>query len=132
MDLDRTPSQIANAAADEIRTLNHRTLDPKVFTTPSEVADTLNALTRLLQTLPQSLQQLEAGLELLDENQQIRLDNKPKAETSRQDIFRQVLAVRSALQQARERLGQADEAMREAARPLSRMGAPWPPADGED
>lgn len=41
MDLDRTPVTMASAAAEEIRALNHRTLDTKVFTQPADVSECL-------------------------------------------------------------------------------------------
>jgi hypothetical protein len=75
MDLNRTPYEIARAAAEEIRTLNHRTLpgnrivpvgheheleDP--FPDPVAVYDTITAMTKLVLLLPQALDQTAAGL----------------------------------------------------------------------
>lgn len=125
MDLNRKPSTIASAAAEEIRALNHASLDRKAFENPADVSDTANALLQLLERLPQALSQLEAGLLELSDNQRIRLDDKPPAETSRKDISDQVFAVVWALGQTRDRLGQAHTELREATGPLSHMGSPW-------
>lgn len=132
MDLNRTPSQIANAAAEEVRALNHRTLDTKAFKQPGDVSDTAIAVASLLERLPQTLQQLEAGLVQLQHADAIRLDTKPLAGTSPQDIADEVAAVTSALSEARRMLGAARTAMREATGPLSHMGGLWDDEDEAD
>ncbi|MEW2402175.1 hypothetical protein [Streptomyces sp. NPDC046862] len=125
MDLNRTPAQIANAAADEIRTLNHRTIDRKAFEQPGDVAATVEALTRLVQGLPQSLQQLEAGLNKLHDDQRIRLDDLPPEAVSQQEMRRRVVTVTSALQEARVTLSRLDHQLKWAVAPLSHMGGLW-------
>ncbi|WP_045562764.1 hypothetical protein [Streptomyces sp. FxanaA7] len=132
MDLNRTPSEIASEAAEQVRALNHRTLDTKVFAQPGDVSDVANGITTLLERLPQTLEQLEAGLTQLHHDGRIRLDAKPLAETSQQDILHEVVTVTSALSEARRLLRQAHEAMREAAGPASHMGGLWEDADDEE
>lgn len=75
MDLDRDPSAIASAAAEEVRALNHRTLSPDVFRQPADVSDTASHLTTLSERLHQTLGQLCAGLEDLAEGEAIRMDD---------------------------------------------------------
>jgi hypothetical protein len=130
MDLNRTPAEIATAAAEELRALNHRTLDPKAFPQPGDVSDTADALARIVQYLPQALRQLDAGLEALHDEQRIRLDDVPANEVSAQEIQSRVFKVVSALREARVGLSQVDDEMRRAKGPLSHMGAPW--GDDED
>lgn len=132
MDLDRTPGQIADAAAEELRSLNHRTLDAKAFTQPGDVSETVDALTRVVQYLPQALRQAQAALERLHEEERIRLDDKPPAETSRKDISDRVFGVTFALRNAREQLSMAEEHLRQARGPLSHMGAPWEDAEDDE
>jgi len=131
VDLNRTPAQIATAAAEELRAFNHRTLEAKAFEQPGDVSDAADALARIVQYLPQALRQVGAGLERLHEDQRIRLDDKLPAETSQQDIFDRVTAAVLALRAAREELSQVDDRLREARGPLSHMGAPWEDGDEE-
>jgi hypothetical protein len=126
MDLNREPHQMASAAAEEIRALNHRTLDAdKAFTYPGQVSDTANGIATLLERLPQALRQMEAGLEQLRDDNAIRLDDRPENETSQKDIHDQVFAVTQALSRTRELLGEAHTALRQATGPLSHMGGLW-------
>lgn len=130
MDLNRTPSEIATASAEELRQLNHRTLDPKAFPQPGDVSDTADAVARIVQYLPQALRQLEAGIEALHDEQRIRLDDVPADEVSSQEIQRRVFEVVSALREARVGLSRVDDELRRAKGLLGHMGAPW--EDAED
>lgn len=122
MDLNRTPAQIADAAAEQLRALNHRTLDAKAFGQPGDVSETVDALARVVQYLPQALRQIEAGLERLHDEQRIRLDDKPPAETSQQDVQERVFGVVFALREARVQLSGVDDQMRAVKGLLSHMG----------
>lgn len=126
----KTPAQLASDAAEAIRQLNHASMDPRNWTSPTEISDTVNALAALLERLPQALRQLESGLLELSDDHRIRLDNVP--DPSEQDIVHQVFLVQSALEETRGHLGQAREALRRATSPLSHMGAPWPEDDDQD
>lgn len=128
MDLDRTPSAIAHACADELRALNHRTLNAKAYEDAPEVAEVISALATLTERLPQALQQAEAGLRALDGADQIRLDH---GNGSRQELSTAVSTVRTSLEYARNDLARAHEQLRAAAGPLSSMGGPWPDEDGD-
>lgn len=130
LDKNRSPAQIASTAAEEIRALNHRTLDTEVFPQPGDVSDTADGIATLLQRLPQALEQLEAGLVQLQGAHAIRLDTKRLAETSQQDIANEVSTVTSNLSEARRLLRQAHTAMKAATGPLSHMGGLW--EDDED
>lgn len=123
MDLNRTPSQIGNAAAEEIRALNHRTLDPKAFTQPGDVSDVANAIGTLMQRLPQTLQQMEAGLRELAERGAVRMDDGT-------DVEDRVEAALVWLAATREQVGLASSEFQKATSPLSHMGGLWED-DGE-
>lgn len=130
MDLNRTPQQIAGAAAEEIRALNHRTIDdPGAFTTPADVSDTATAITSLVQRLPQTLKQLEDGLEHLHDSKQIRLANRDPREVSAKDISDAVSGAEFELRKAATALGRAEEHLRAAASVLTNLGAPWPDSE---
>ncbi|MFE9812319.1 hypothetical protein [Streptomyces sp. NPDC005548] len=112
--------------------MNHRSLDPKAFTHPGDVSDTANSIAALLQYLPQALEQLQAGITALYEQNAIRLDDRPEGTVSEKDIADQVLAVISGLKDAREDVARAHESIRRATSPLSHMGGHWEDAeDGE-
>ncbi|MCX5000900.1 hypothetical protein [Streptomyces longwoodensis] len=127
MDLNRTPPQIADTASEEIRALNHLTLTniEQVYPQPATVSDTATALGLLLQRLPQTLDQLEAGLQLLDRSGKIRLDTKPLGATLDEDIAQEVASVSSALAETRRLLRRAATSMADATGPLSHMGGMW-------
>jgi len=132
MDLDRTPSQISSAAAEEIRALNHRTLDAKVFENPSDVAYTADGIAAVIQRLPQTLRQLQAGLETLHANQRIRLADRPPHQVTQDDVDRAVFTALCGLHDAEHALGAVEQGLRDAQRVLGNLGAPWPEGDDED
>jgi hypothetical protein len=67
MDRSRTPYDIASAASEEIRALNHRTLDGAGYDHPARVTETAGALSALASRMQQALAQLDTGfVELLD------------------------------------------------------------------
>jgi hypothetical protein len=127
MDLKRTPPQISNAAAEEVRALNHRTLDPKAFAQPGDVSDVVNALMVLVQRLPQALQQAEAGLRALEGRDAIRMDN---GYGSQQELAAAVSNAVFGMSEARGFLERAHDQLKDAASPLSHMGGLW--EDDED
>jgi hypothetical protein len=131
VNLNRTPAAMANAATEEVRQLNHRSLDPKAFDHPGDVSDTANGIATLLQYLPQALQQLEAGIEALHDRNAIRLDDLPEGAASQKDISGRVSAVLSGLRDAREDVQRAHDSIRRATSPLSHMGGLWEDDDDE-
>lgn len=132
MDLNRKPSEIANAAAEEIRALNHRTLKTDAFPYPSDVSDTATALASLVQRLPQGLQQLEAGLQALDNDNRIRLADRDPREVSQNDIVHAVSTALFGLREAREALGRVEAHLRSATGVLGNLGAPWGDEDDDE
>ena len=125
MDLNREPSAIAHAAAEEIRALNHRTLDNSVFSQPVQVSDTAFGVSTSLERLPQALEQLKGALTQLQADGRIRLAPKPLRETSQQDINTEVTTAVLALSDAQDFLRQAHNAMRNATNVLSNLGGLW-------
>ncbi|MFD8899827.1 hypothetical protein [Streptomyces ardesiacus] len=132
MDLDRTPSEIAASAAEEIRALNHRTIKSDSYLTPPDLAYTAGHITSLVQRLSQTLQQMEAGIRALDEGNKIRLADRHPSEVSENDIAHAVSAVVFGLSTAREAIGRAEPYLREANQVLNGLGGPWPEADNEE
>jgi len=128
VDLDRTPPAIANAAAEELRALNHRTLGPtKAYKNAPEISEVVSALTTLIERMPQALQQAEAGLETLYDRNEIRL---AAADSSQKALAEAVSTVAVSLQYARNGLASVLRELKSAAGPLSNMGGHWP--DDED
>jgi hypothetical protein len=72
MDQDRAPYEYAVAAADEIRSLNYGTLQGG-YHSPGDVYDFAHALRTLSQRLPQTLEQLGAGMAALADGDQVRI-----------------------------------------------------------
>lgn len=120
MDLNRTPARIADAAAEEIRALNHRTLDPKAsLPTPPDVAGVAEGINALLQRLPQALEQAGRALEGMADRNEIRMDNGA-------DPARAAAEAGAALLEVRDHLQAAGSAMQDAVNQLARMGGHWP------
>lgn len=130
MDLNRKPSEIAGAAAEEIRALNHRTLKTDAFPNPADVSDTAKGIAAVVQRLPQSLAQLEAGLQALSDDQRIRLADRHPSEVSQKDIHDAVFTALFGLQEARQALAEVEAHLRKATGALGSLGAPW--SDVED
>jgi hypothetical protein len=123
MDLNREPRQIASAAAEEVRALNHRTLDPKAFTQPGDVSDTANSVASIVERLPQALNQMAAGLSVLEEAGRIRMDDGSQVAVRAEEARQYLMAARDGLDGVL-----AD--LRRATGPLSHMGGLW--EDEED
>lgn len=126
MDLNRPPSEIANAAAEEMRALNHRTLKPDSFENAPDLARSADGIAAVIQRLPQALQQLEVGLQALHDESQIRLADRHPSEVSAADISRAVFDALFDLREAREALGRVEEHIQSSTRVLRNLGAPWP------
>lgn len=111
MDLDRTPYQIANAAAEEIRALNHRTLDPKVFEYPGQVADVIAALVGLTSRMDQTISQAGSGLRHLHDRQRIGAYNGESADAKVAEAAQNLLSVQMLLSGATDGLRKAHETL---------------------
>ncbi|WP_228981448.1 hypothetical protein [Streptomyces sp. DH12] len=133
MDLDRTPDQIARAASEEIRALNHRTLAPGAFhgddgfrgVAPARLSSTVQGILELTQRLPQTMQQLRRGLRQLEEEQAIRM-------TTGRDPDEEVATALRALLNAEEAFKAAEHALRVAGAPMSAMGGYMDEEPAED
>ncbi|WP_331728791.1 hypothetical protein OG693_39425 (plasmid) [Streptomyces sp. NBC_01259] len=136
MDLDREPQKIARAAGDEIRALNHRTIDVKGFyghdedgsyisAAPLNASATVEALVALTDRLPQALQQISRAVQHLEEQQAIRM-----ADGS--DVADQVSVALRGLLDAEQAVKVANVHLREAGRPLANMGGHFSDDELED
>jgi hypothetical protein len=126
MDLNREPQQMAREGADEIRCLNHRTINADSYTYPGQVATTVEALRELAARLPQALRQMSAGLAELDQADKIRMENDS-------DPHPHVVDVTQCLEKAERAANSLNDALREAHSTLFSMGMPWESAeDGDD
>lgn len=125
------PQELARAASDMIRQLNHATLDvegfyghdedgPYVNAAPSNVSATVEALVALTDRLPQALQQAARAVQHLEEQQAIRM-----ADGS--DTNQQVSVLLRGLLDAEQAVKMANVHLREAGRPLANMGGHFAP-----
>jgi hypothetical protein len=113
----------AKAAAEAIRTLNHLTLDKGWAEQPGDVSAVASNLLRLAQYLPQTLDQLYAELDRLDQADAIRMDNgeEPAVAAGR---------VLAAIERTRAYAGQMHSTLTTAASGLDHMGGHF--TDEED
>lgn len=118
MNLNREPQAIANAAAEEVRTLNHRTIDLKAFQEPADVYRVVNELTRLVHYLPQAIEQTWKSLRVMEQADVIRMDNGS-------DVEAEMEKVRQGLSEARQTLASAGTLLDRTTQLLSHMGGRW-------
>jgi cell division septal protein FtsQ len=115
MNLDREASAIADAAAEEVRTLNHRTFDAEAFKEPADVYRTVNNLTLLVHGLPQANEKTWKRLRMMEQDETIRMDNGT-------DVQEGMEEARQQLGRARQLLAESGGALDRATQTLSHMG----------
>ncbi|MDT0449964.1 hypothetical protein [Streptomyces hesseae] len=71
----KSPGRIAGDAADLIQALNHATFSPSALPYPPLVSETAQAVVRLVDRIPQSLEQLTAAVRLHAATGLIRMDD---------------------------------------------------------
>lgn len=118
MNLNRDAATIAAAAAEEIRSLNHRTFDVDAFDQPSDIYRTVSALTQIMQGLPQAIEQTWRQLRAMQESDAIRTDDGG-------DLNERIDETRLALSEARRLTATGSGLLGEAARHLSHLGGKW-------
>lgn len=118
MNLNREPAAIARAAAEEIRTLNHRTLGRRSFEEPSEIYSTVNEIKQAVWGMPQAVEQIWGELKTMRDSEVIRMDNDS-------DVAEEVEQARQQLNEARQLLAKAGVALDQATQTLSHMGGQW-------
>jgi hypothetical protein len=118
MNLNREPATIAQAAAEEIRALNHRSLDAGAFEQPADVYRTVEALAALAHGLPQAIEQTWKQLRAMEQDGAIRMDNGT-------DVSAEMEKIRLALSEARRLLATGGGFLRDASAALSHMGGQW-------
>ena len=115
MDLTREPVTIAQAAADEIRTFNHRTIDTQAFEQPADVYRAADALLELVQYMPKAIEQAWKRLREMERNGAIRMDNGT-------DVAEAMEKVRMHLNEARRDFCYSWGHFNNAVQVMSRMG----------
>jgi hypothetical protein len=123
VDQDRTPQDLAHAAADTVRELNIATQSVSAFhgengfrgAAPANLSGTVQGLIVLTDRLPQALQQIRRGLQQLEEEQTIRMADGSHPEAGVSTALR-------ALLNAEEAVKVANHALRAAGAPMAAMG----------
>ncbi|MFE7111799.1 hypothetical protein ACFU98_29650 [Streptomyces sp. NPDC057575] len=126
MDLDCEPQKMAYAAAEEIRALNHRSLDVEAFYgehnlinhAPAQVAGVIGGLCTLFDRLPQSVEQAAAALAQLEAVEAIRMANGAAVDVSTSRVLRALIDAKQAILVAQTHL-------REASGVTSNMAGHW-------
>ncbi|MCX5537834.1 hypothetical protein OG785_45590 [Streptomyces sp. NBC_00006] len=118
MDLTREPVAIARSAAEEIRALNHRTINRGAFEEPSEIYSTVGGLAQTVQGVPQAIQQIWGHLRAMRDDDVIRMDNDTDVATAAEEA-------RQELDEARKLLAQAGRKLDRASSVLAHMGGQW-------
>lgn len=118
MNLNRDASAIANAAAEEVRALNHRTFDAQAFNEPADVYRTVSNLTQLVQGLPQAIEQTWKRLRAMEQDGAIRMDNGT-------DVAKAMEEARQEWNAARQSLATASDFLNRGTQVLSHMGGQW-------
>jgi hypothetical protein len=123
VDQDRTPQDLAHAAADTIQELNDATQKVSAFdgdhgfrgAAPANLSGTVQGLITLTDRLPQALQQLRRGLQQLEEQQTIRMADGSNPGDGVSTALRGLL-------NAEEAVKAANHALRAAGAPMAAMG----------
>lgn len=127
MDLTRTPAQLADDAAEAVRSLNHRTLSPRPsddWTYPSHAYSVVGNLAQMAMTLPQALDQIGAFIEVMDTEGNLHSDKDTLADDL-QNTY-------GGLAEAHDAAKKLYEALNRAHSGLSPMGWHDAPASSQD
>jgi hypothetical protein len=117
MDSLPEPHQLAHAAGQQERALNHRTITQGAYRAPVRVYDTALALRDLAQYLPQALEQLQSGLDQLVATGDVRL-----YDDSGDSVLERQMNVAQAVQVGAAAAAQLQGAMSAVARLTSGLG----------
>ncbi|MFD0275113.1 hypothetical protein ACFVHB_14595 [Kitasatospora sp. NPDC127111] len=104
---ERTPREIAVAAADEIRRLNARTARTGAYPYPTDVHHTIGALAGLLEQLPRTLHELAAGLNAIDPAHLAVLEDPPTPVRKQAEVAFELGRAIEAIERAGTHLRQA-------------------------
>ncbi len=91
---NKTPAQLADEAAENIRAINHKTIGG--YEHPSEVYDVVGGLAHLVRMLPQVLQQAQGYLEKLNSTNELGHDSSEDADAEVTDVDSCVGAIQEA------------------------------------
>jgi len=126
MDLTRDPNEIARSAAEELRALNHLTIEPLAYRQPVRVHDTAMALRDLAARLQQTLGQMQSGLDQLVATGEVRLYDR-----SGDTLLERQLNVAEAVKVGMVAAAQLEGAMSAVARLTTGMARDEPEEDEE-
>jgi hypothetical protein len=118
MDLNREPATIARSAAEEVRALNHRTINGSAFEEPSDIYRTIGEIKQAVWGMPQAIEQIWGELRTMRDADTIRMDNGS-------DVAEEAEKARQELNEARQLLAKAGTALDRATSVLSHMGGQW-------
>lgn len=124
MDLTRTPAQLADDAAEAVRSLNHVTIALDGYNDPADINATVARIEALAYMLPQALTQTARTLQEMDQQPGIRIDS---GADSAEKVAEAVLE----MQRAQQAFQAAGEALSRANQRLSTMGWHFAPASNE-
>lgn len=109
MDLPRTPSQLADDAAEAIRSLNHVTMHADAYNEPADINSTVSRLEALAYTLPQALNQTARTLQAMSQDPGIRIDSGANSAEKVAEAVQEMLRAQQAFQAAGEALSRANQ-----------------------
>ncbi|WP_331756343.1 hypothetical protein OHA04_45520 (plasmid) [Streptomyces sp. NBC_01590] len=115
MDLNREPQQMIRAAAEEVRCLNHGSMDVEAFygeynvinAAPNQVAGVIMGLYTLFERLPQSVEQAAAALAQLEADEAIRMANGADVNEATSGVLRSLIDAKQAILVAQTHLREA-------------------------
>ncbi|MEU6925545.1 hypothetical protein [Streptomyces sp. NPDC046631] len=115
MDLDREPQQMIRSAAEEVRCLNHRSMNVEAFygehnlinAAPNQVAGVIMGLYTLFERLPQSVEQAAAALAQLEADEAIRMANGADVNEATSGVLRSLIDAKQAILLAQTHLREA-------------------------
>lgn len=125
MDLTRTPAELADDAAEAIRSLNHVTIHRDAYHEPADINSAVSRLEALAYTLPQALTQTARILQAMDQDPGIRIDSGANSAEKVAEAVQEMQRAQQAFQAAGEALSRANQR-------LSTMGWRFAPAGAED
>lgn len=122
MNLTRTPSELADDAAEAVRSLNHVTMHRDAYKEPADINSTVANIEAMVHMLPQFLTQTTRTLQAMAESPGIRIDSGTDSSERVAETVHALTAAQRALQAVGAQLYEANQR-------LSTMGWHFSPDD---